>query len=85
MLSKGVNKMVTNTTVEKLLTAKAVGEMLSLSKRQIFRMKSAGLICAPVKVGQGAIRWRQSDIERWIELSCCNQKDFEAMQQARGE
>ncbi|MHA2043538.1 MAG: helix-turn-helix transcriptional regulator [Planctomycetota bacterium] len=77
--------MVTNTTAEKLLTAKAVGEMLSLSKRQIFRMKSAGLICAPVKVGQGAIRWRQSDIDRWIELGCPDRKSFEAMQGARGE
>jgi len=59
-----------------LLTAKAVGEMLSLSKRQIFRMRSAGLICAPVKVGQGAIRWRQSDIEKWIEFDCCSQQEF---------
>jgi len=29
-------------TTEKLLTAQAVGEMLSLSKRQIFRLNSCG-------------------------------------------
>jgi predicted DNA-binding transcriptional regulator AlpA len=74
--------MAEKNSTEKLLTAKAVSEMLSLSKRQIFRMKSAGLICAPVKVGQGAIRWRQSDIERWIELGCPDRKSFEAMQGA---
>jgi predicted DNA-binding transcriptional regulator AlpA len=73
------------TQTEKLLTAKAVGEMLSLSKRQIFRMKSAGLICSPVKVGQGAIRWRQSNIEKWIALGCPNRKTFEAVQQQGGE
>ena len=68
-----------------LLTAKAVGERLSLSKRAVFRMRSAGLICAPVRVGQGAIRWRLSDIEKWIELGCPSKKEFEAIQQARGE
>ena len=66
------------TQVEQLLTAKAVGEMLSLSKRQIFRMKSAGLICSSVKVGRGAVRWRQSDIEKWIQWGCCSRQEFEA-------
>ncbi len=68
-----------------LLTAQAVGVRLSLSKRAVFRMRSAGLICAPVKVGVGAIRWRLSDIEKWIELGCPSKQEFEVMQQARGE
>ena len=71
-----------NTRIEKLLTAHEVGEMLSLSKRQIFRMKSAGLICAPLRVGAGAIRWRQSEIERWIELGCPDRESFEQMKEA---
>ena len=69
--------MANNTTTEKLLTAKAVGEMLSLSKRAVFRMRSAGLIVAPVKVGQGAIRWRKSDIEKWIRMGCPDREEFE--------
>ncbi len=77
--------MIETQTIEKLLTAQAVGEMLSLSKRQIFRMKSAGLICASLKCGQGAIRWRQSDIGQWIAWGCPDRKTFEAMQQQRGE
>ncbi len=71
-------------TTEKLLTAKAVGEMLSLSKRQIFRMKSAGLICPPVRVGQGSVRWRESDIEAWIAMGCCSRKEFIARTEAKG-
>ena len=63
-------------TTETLLTAKAVSEKLSLSKRQIFRMKSAGLICPCIRVGLGAIRWRSSDIEAWISMGCCSQKEF---------
>jgi predicted DNA-binding transcriptional regulator AlpA len=66
---------------EKLLTAQAVAEKLSLSKRQIFRMRSAGLICAPLRVGAGAIRWRQSDVERWIRLDC---PDAETFRQLKG-
>ncbi len=64
-------------TSEKLLTAQTVAEKLSLSKRAVFRMKSAGLICSPVKVGAGAIRWRQSDIEKWIALGCPSKSEFE--------
>ena len=75
--------MVTNTISEKLLTAQAVGAKLSLSKRAVFRMRSAGLLCAPLKCGQGAIRWRLSDIEKWISWGCPNRQTFEAMQQTR--
>ena len=76
---------MTETQTGKLLTAQAVGEILSLSKRQIFRMKSAGLIVTPLKVGQGAVRWRQSDIEQWIALGCPDRKTFEAMKEAGAE
>jgi len=70
---------------ERLLTAQAVGEMLNLSKRAVFRMRSTGLICSPIRVGAGAIRWRQSDVEKWIALGCPTKKDFEALKQQRGE
>ena len=69
---------------EKLLTAQAVAEKLSLSKRAIFRMKSAGLIAPCITVGKGAVRWRQSDIEQWIALGCPDRKTFEVMQQQGG-
>ena len=75
----------TKQNTEKLLPAQVVAERLSLSKRAIFRMRSAGLICSPVKVGQGAIRWRRSDIEQWIDWGCPSKADFEAMQQQEGK
>ena len=74
----------TNQNTEKLLTARAVGAKLSLSKRAVFRMRSAGLICAPLKCGQGAILWRLSDIEKWISMGCCSQKEFEARRETQG-
>jgi len=61
-----------------LFTAKTLGEVLSLSRRQIFRLQSGGKIPAAVRVG-GAVRWRQADIERWIALGCPERKRFEAL------
>lgn len=70
-------------TEERLLTAQAVAEKLSLSKRAIFRMKSAGLICSSLTVGRGAIRWRESDIDGWIAMDCPDRKTFEAMRETQ--
>ena len=70
--------MTQTQVAEKLLTAQAVGAKLSLSKRAVFRMRSTGHICPCIKVGQGAIRWRESDIEHWIAWGCCSRKEFEA-------
>ena len=80
-ISAPAQMVKTKMTEKRLLTAAAVAERLSLSKRAVFRMRSAGLICAPLKCGQGAIRWRLSDIEKWISMGCCSQKEFEARQE----
>ncbi len=56
----------TNQITEKLLTAKAVGETLSLSKRQVFRLSSCGKIPKPIRVG-GSVRWAYSTIQSWID------------------
>jgi len=50
---------------EKLLTAQAVAEKLSLSKRQIFRLNSCGKIPAPIRIG-GAVRWSENTISKWL-------------------
>jgi len=76
--------MVTNTISEKLLTAKALGQMLSLSKRQIFRLNSCGKIPAPIRIG-GSIRWDlERDIRPWLAAGAPDRKTFDAMQQTRG-
>ena len=58
-----------------LLSAKALGKMLSLSARTVWRLRSSGKLPEPVKVG-GAIRWEQGTIEEWIFMGCPNQKEF---------
>ncbi|MGD0596783.1 MAG: AlpA family phage regulatory protein [Sedimentisphaerales bacterium] len=64
---------------EKLLTAKALGQMLSLSKRQIFRLSSCGKLPAPIRIG-GSVRWVESTIAAWLKAGAPDRKTFEAMQ-----
>jgi prophage regulatory protein len=70
--------MDTATTTEKLLTAKALGQILNLSKRQIFRLNSSGKIPAPLRIG-GSVRWANSTIQSWIDMGCPDRQVFEAM------
>ena len=74
---------VTNQTCQ-LWDAKTFGQRLSLSKRQIFRLNSCGRIPTPLKIA-GSVRWRQSDVELWLELGCPDRRTFEAIQQTGGK
>lgn len=76
--------MDTITTTEKLLTAKAVGEMLSLSKRQIFRLNSCGKIPAPIRIG-GAVRWSAEEISAWLAAGAPDRKTWEAVKGAKND
>ena len=76
-------KTQTNQTCQ-LLSAKALGQMLSLSKRQIFRLNSSGKLTAPLRIG-GSVRWDlEEDIKPWLAAGAPDRKTFEAMQEARG-
>lgn len=63
---------------QSLIKAETVGKRLAVSKRQVFRLDSSGRIPEPVRIG-ASVRWRQSDIQRWIDLDCPDRKTFESM------
>ena len=71
----------TNKAKETLLTAQAVGKMLSLSKRQIFRLHSCGKIPTPIRIG-GSVRWAETTIAEWLAAGAPDRKTFEAMKKA---
>ena len=50
-----------------LLTAVEVAQLLKLDKRTIERMAKAGDCPAPIRISPGRTRWRQSDIDAWLE------------------
>lgn len=64
-------------TPSHLLTAKALGQMLSLSKRQIFRLNSCGKIPAPIRIG-GAVRWPAEEISAWLSAGAPDRKTWNA-------
>ena len=67
-----------------LLSAKALGQMLSLSKRQIFRLNSCGKIPAPIRIG-GAVRWSEQEISDWLAAGAVDRRMWETLKQAGGK
>jgi len=75
----------TKNQTHQLLSAKTLGQMLSLSKRQVFRLNSCGKIPAPLRIG-GAVRWPESTIAEWLASGAPDRKTFEARKQTeRGQ
>ena len=57
-----------------LLTAAQVADLLGVSTRTLWRLRSAGSVPAPVKLG-GSVRWRGGELHQWIADGCptpCN-------------
>lgn len=52
-----------------LITAKQVADLLQISPRSVWRMRSAGSMPTPIRLG-AAVRWRRDQIEAWIRDGC---------------
>ncbi|MCA9012138.1 MAG: helix-turn-helix domain-containing protein [Planctomycetaceae bacterium] len=52
-----------------LLTARQVANLLNISTRTLWRLKSAGKIPPAIRVGN-SVRWRREDLNSWIEEGC---------------
>ncbi len=59
-----------------LLTVDELSDLLKVSNRTIWRMRSASQIPSPVRIG-GGVRWRQSEIENWIQEGCPDQSNVQ--------
>ena len=51
----------------KLLRRKQVEEASGLSRSFIYQMMAEGRFPKPLKVGRRAVRWREDDIQNWLE------------------
>jgi excisionase family DNA binding protein len=68
----------------RLLSAKELAHTMSLSKRQIFRLNTAGKLPAPLKIG-GSIRWRADEIDRWLAAGAVDRRTWEDLKEAEAE
>lgn len=64
----------------RLLNAKSLGQLLALSKRQVFRLNSCGKIPKPLKIG-GSVRWSADEISSWLAAGAPDRKTWEAMKE----
>ena len=62
----------------RLISAKELARMLSLSKRQVFRLNSCGKIPAPIRIG-GAVRWSAEEISAWLAAGAPDRRTWDAM------
>lgn len=67
-----------------MLKVGEIANLLTLSKRAVFRMNTLGSMPQSVTVGKGAIRWRESDIDLWIDMDCPDRPDFDRLKAAKG-
>jgi excisionase family DNA binding protein len=52
-----------------LATAQEVAKLLKVSMRTLWRLRSAGKLPSPVRIG-ATVRWRLDDIKTWIAAGC---------------
>jgi excisionase family DNA binding protein len=52
-----------------LLQVKEVARLLKISVRQVWKLTASGKLPNPVRIA-GSVRWRESDIEAWIQGGC---------------
>lgn len=49
-----------------LLDQQNAWEFVGLSRATWFRLRSAGKIPEPVRIAGSSLRWRRSDLEKWV-------------------
>jgi excisionase family DNA binding protein len=52
-----------------LITAEELAHLINVSKRTLWRLRSAGDLPAPVRLGS-TVRWRVEEIRAWIAQGC---------------
>ena len=52
-----------------LLTAAQLCKLLNVSKRTLWRLRSASKLPAPVRLA-GSVRWNANEIAAWINAGC---------------
>lgn len=45
----------------------------TLSRSRIYAHMDAGKFPRPIKIGDGAVAWRESDIDQWIDKAFADQ------------
>lgn len=69
--------MGTEIITDRLLSVRETAKFLGISTRQVHRLRSSQRICNNLMVG-GSVRFRLSTLTEWLNMSCPNQREFQA-------
>ena len=72
MTNESANPLPADEREPLLLSAAELATTLRLSKRTLWRLLAAKILIPPIRVG-GSVRWRISDVRRWIDDGCPEQ------------
>ncbi len=64
-----------------LLTAGDLARRLRVSLRQVRKLHSEALLPVPIRLGR-SMRWRGSEVGKWIEMGCPSRERWEQRQAA---
>lgn len=53
--------------VDHLLTRPEVEALVRLSRSEIYRRMRKGQFPLPLRIGDRAVRWKASEVEKWLE------------------
>ena len=73
--------MANETITDRLLSVRETAKFLGISTRQVHRLRGSQQICKNLVVGS-LVRFRLSTLTEWLNMSCPNQKEFLAIQEA---
>jgi excisionase family DNA binding protein len=59
--------------MNKLLNTRELAEKLSVSERHVYRLKAAGKLPRPKRIGR-CVRWDPKDFENWLASDGKNNK-----------
>jgi excisionase family DNA binding protein len=63
------NETIDETGQPLLITARKLAQLLGVSTRTLWRLRSAGQLPEPMRLG-GAVRWRFDEVREWIAGGC---------------
>lgn len=61
----------------RLVPASWLAKYLGVSRATLFRLRAAGRMPKPVKVG-GIVRWRVEDVREWVDAGCPPLNEWDA-------
>ena len=63
------NALPTERATPALISASELAALLQVSTRTLWRLRSAGKLIKPIKLG-GSTRWRLDEVQAWILDGC---------------